>query len=196
MWAGGFRAGPVADWTYYDGRPYGWTLGTATDRAPRCGEHVPVPECRRAAFPIVLTPYRHTASSGRCTNAPNTLHALPSSDPHLGTQERIPAPVDEAVRAGMREGGWRRLVVPAAYGEVGLRRINYLKGGGRYTPAKAGFAIRPQEVAYFDLVMLDGGSGRCDRLLRPQGVAEADATRLRSKLCMPGDVSTDGPRLV
>jgi len=96
----------------------------------------------------------------------------------------------------MREGGWRRLVVPAAYGEVGLRRINYLKGGGRYTPAKAGFAIRPQEVAYFDLVMLDGGSGRCDRLLRPQGVAEADATRLRSKLCMPGDVSTDGPRLV
>jgi len=26
--------------------------------------------------------------------------------------------------------------------------------------------------------MLDGGSGCCDRLLRPQGVAEADAARL------------------
>ena len=28
------------------------------------------------------------------------------------------------------------------------------------------------------VVMLDGGSGCCDRLLRPQGVAEADAARL------------------
>ena len=96
----------------------------------------------------------------------------------------------------MREGGWRRLVVPSAYGSAGLRRVNPLKGGGRYTPPKAGFVIRPEAVAYFDLIMLDGGSGRCDKLLRPAGVSEQAAQKLRSRLCLPEDMRTDGLRLV
>ena len=140
VWGSGFRDGPVADWTYFDGRPYGWTLGVPTDR--------------------------------------------------------IPPLVDAAVAAGMREGGWRRLIVPAAYGEAGLRRINYLKGGGRYTPPKAGFAIKPGAIAYFDLVLMDGGSGRCDELLRPKGMSEDEAEGQRTNFCLPGDVSRDGLRLV
>ena len=103
VWAKGFRAGPVSDWTYLDARPYDWRLGEPTDRMP-------------PAF-------------------------------------------DEGV-AGMREGGWRRLVVPQGYGAAGLRKINPLKGGGRYTPPKAGYAIKPNTIAYVDLIMIDGGSGR------------------------------------
>ena len=140
VWANGFRAGPAVDWTYFDGRPYDWTLGQPTDR--------------------------------------------------------IPSGVDAAI-VGMREGGWRRMVVPAAYLELGgLRRINPIKGGGRFTPAKAGLVIQPGAAAYFDLIMLDGGSGRCDNLLRPKGVSVEDARKRRSKLCLPGDVRVDGVRLV
>lgn len=73
--------------------------------------------------------------------------------------DRIPAPVDAAV-SGMREGGWRRLVVPDAYGSAGLRKVSPVRGGGRFTPPKAGYAVRPSAPAYFDLIMLDGGSGR------------------------------------
>ena len=139
VWADGFRSGPVADWTYLDGRPYDWRLGEPTDR--------------------------------------------------------IPMAVDEGV-AGMREGGWRRLVVPKAYGDAGLRRINPLKGGGRYTPPRAGFVIQPNSVAYFDLIMVDGGSGRCAQLLNPSGMSADEARKRRSKLCLPDDVRTDGLRLV
>ena len=73
--------------------------------------------------------------------------------------DRMPPAFDEGI-AGMREGGWRRLVVPRGYGDAGLRKINPLKGGGRYTPPKAGFAIQPNTIAYVDLIMVDGGSGR------------------------------------
>ena len=132
VWAKGFDSGPVADWTFMDGRPYDWVLGTPTDR--------------------------------------------------------IPPAVDEGC-VGMREGGWRRLVVPEAYGDAGLRKINPLKGGGRYTPPKAGYVIKPQAIAYFDLIMLDGGSGRCDKLLRPAGASEPEARKLRSRLCQ--DVRTE-----
>ena len=34
VWAGGFRAGKVADWSFYDDRPYDWVLGQPTDRLP------------------------------------------------------------------------------------------------------------------------------------------------------------------
>jgi hypothetical protein len=34
IWAGGFRAGKVADWSFYDDRPYDWVLGQPTDRIP------------------------------------------------------------------------------------------------------------------------------------------------------------------
>ena len=127
VWSTGFRSGPVADWTYLDGRPYDWILGSPT--------------------------------------------------------ERIPSLVDESI-LGMAEGGWRRMVVPAAYGEKGLRKINPLKGGKRYTPPKAGYVIRPYETAYFDVIMVQGGSSRCDDVLRPPGVPLTDAAKLKSRMCL------------
>jgi len=124
MWAGGFRSGPVADYSFQDNRPYDWLVGEPTDR--------------------------------------------------------IPAGVDEGI-LGMREGGWRRLVVPAAFGDVGLRRINY-GPTGRYVGAKAPYVLKPGATAYVDL-LLDGGSGRCDTLLRPPDLSERDARKIRSLLC-------------
>ena len=102
---------PVADWTYLDGRPYAYTLGSPTDRIPRM--------------------------------------------------------IDEGV-VGMREGGWRRLIVPDAYGDDGLRKRNPLRGGASYTPPKAGFVVKPHAFAWVELIMVDGGSGRCiERLPEP-----------------------------
>ena len=68
--------------------------------------------------------------------------------------DRMPKGVDEAV-AGMREGGWRRLVVPPslAYGDAGLR-------------TKSSRQIKPGEPAFVDVRLMDGGSGRCDAILR------------------------------
>lgn len=132
VWAGGFRSGPVVEWSYIDGRPYAWTLGQPTDR--------------------------------------------------------IPTGADEGVM-GMREGGWRRLVVPNAYGSAGLRRITPVRGGGRVTPPKAGFTIAPGADAFFDLILVDGGSGRCDELLNPAGMSEEQAAKLRSLTCLPGSAS-------
>ena len=127
VWAGGFRAGSVVDYSFSDGRPYDWILGMPT--------------------------------------------------------ERIPAGVDEGV-VGMREGGWRRLVVPACYAAAGgLRKINFAPNGGRYTGLKAPYVVQPDEPAYFDLIMLDGGSGRCERFLRPPGMSEKDARKQRSVTC-------------
>ena len=61
---------------------------------------------------------------------------------------------------GMREGGWRRLVVPSqlAYGEAGLP-----KAGGR---AGRSLQVEPGQDVFVDMIMMDGGSGRCDELLR------------------------------
>ena len=39
------------------------------------------------------------------------------------------------------------------------------------------------ESAYYDLIMLDGGSGRCESLLRPAGVSEREARKLKSVMC-------------
>lgn len=139
VWSKGFRAGPVADWTYLDGRPYDWVLGKPTDRIP---------------------------------------------------------PAVDAALAGMREGGWRRLVVPEAYGSSGLRKSNPLKGGGRYTPPKAGFVIKPDAVAFFDVIMIDGGSGRCEALLAPPGLSEQEARKRRSRLCLPEELRVDDLRIV
>jgi len=127
IWSGGFRSGPVADYSFQENRPYDWVLGEPTDRMPRG--------------------------------------------------------VDVGIR-GMREGGWRRLVVPAsvAFGEVGIRKINY-GPSGRFVGAKAPFVLKPGSDAYVDLILVDGGSGRCEALLRPPGVGERDARKLRSLLC-------------
>ena len=63
---------------------------------------------------------------------------------------------------GMREGGWRRLVVPAslAYGDDGLR-------------TKSSRQIKPGESAFVDVRLMDGGSGRCDAILRGQGMRKS-----------------------
>jgi hypothetical protein len=89
--------------------------------------------------------------------------------------ERIPKGVDEAV-AGMREGGWRRMAVPAeaGYGDRGLRKTGRAPAPGGYITTrtdKAGYAVRPGEPVYFDVRLIDGGSGRCTELLRPVGPA-------------------------
>ena len=98
--------------------------------------------------------------------------------------DRLPSGVAIDGAAGMKEGGWRRLVVPAnlAFGDTGLRKVNY-GPQGRYIGTKAPYVIKPGEAAYFDLIMLDGGSGRCEALLRPPGVSEAEARKLRSMTC-------------
>ena len=83
----------------------------------------------------------------------------------------------------MREGGWRRVVVPDAYGAAGLQKINRLPNGGRYSGSKAPFVIQPHAPAYFDFIMVDGGSGRCMRLLAPPGVSEKDARKLKALTC-------------
>mgnify|MGYP006135904783 FL=1 len=134
VWAKGFRNGVVADWSYMDGRPYGYIFG------------------------------------------------LPTS--------RIPPGVDEGLR-GMREGGWRRLVVPDAFGTAGLRRQVPVRGGGRSQPPYAGFVVSPGAFAWFDVILVDAGSGRCDAVLRPAGVSEERAAQLRSLTCLPGEISTE-----
>ena len=124
IWANGFRVGSAADYSFADGRPYDWILGTPT--------------------------------------------------------ERIPSGIDAGV-LGMREGGWRRVYVPDAFAD-GLRKIN--RGPqGRYVGAKAPLVVAPHAPAYVDLIMLDGGSGRCDALLRPPGATESEARKLRSLTC-------------
>ena len=85
----------------------------------------------------------------------------------------MPPGADEGVRAagGMREGGWRRLVIPAseAYGDKGLRKSGYSPTGFKVEAnERAGYAVKPGEDVYFDLRMIDGGA--CDAIFRPGGV--------------------------
>jgi peptidylprolyl isomerase len=96
--------------------------------------------------------------------------------------DRIPKGADLGV-VGMREGGWRRVVVPGDLSFTdGLRKIN--RGPtGRYTGAKAPYVIQPRSPTYWDLILVDGGSGRCEKLLRPPGVSERDAKKLKSLTC-------------
>lgn len=92
-----------------------------------------------------------------------------------GGDGRLPTGADEGA-VGMREGGWRRLVIPAklAYGEAGLPT-----GRGAYL-------INPNEDVYFELNMVDGGSGKCVRTLSPEGVTEVGRRRLKSISCELG----------
>ena len=97
---------------------------------------------------------------------------------------RMPRGADEGT-VGMREGGWRRLVVPSEsmYGEAGLRRITKSPTGARYTGAKAPYVVKPGQPAYVDLIMVDGGSGRCEKILHPPGVSDKDASKIKSMTC-------------
>lgn len=93
---------------------------------------------------------------------------------------RLSPGIDAGV-LGMREGGWRRIYVPNAF-EAGLRKVSY-GPQGRYTGAKAPYVLQPGGAAYVDLLMLDGGSGRCDALLRPPGASEKEMRKLKSLTC-------------
>ena len=95
--------------------------------------------------------------------------------------KRLPGPIDAGIM-GMREGGWRRIYAPDAFGDVGLRKQSF-GPQGRYTGAKAPLLIQPHAPAYVDIIMLDGGSGRCERFLRPPGVSEKERAKLKSLTC-------------
>ena len=88
----------------------------------------------------------------------------------------MPVGADEGL-VGMKEGGWRRLVIPAklAYGEAGL------KAAGQKV-----YAVPPNTDVYFDLRLVDGGSGQCEELLHPPGVSDVGARRLKSISCTRG----------
>lgn len=79
----------------------------------------------------------------------------------LGEPEgRIFSGIDEGIR-GMREGEWRRLVVPAAqaYGESGLQR-----------GSRGAYLVKPGEQVYVDLLMYP--TATCDAVLRPAGLKQ------------------------
>ena len=96
--------------------------------------------------------------------------------------DRIPKGAAEAA-IGMREGGWRRMVIPAAqaYGEAGL--LVPARGGKL---SKAVYAVPPNTAVYFDLRVVDGGSGKCEALLHPPGMPDKQAKRLGSLTCVRG----------
>ena len=98
--------------------------------------------------------------------------------------DRMPPGADEGV-LGMREGGWRRVVVPGrlAFGEAGLKRGKRGIGGVWSSGPKAPYAIEPMADAYYDFIMFDGGSGRCAKFLRPPDVSETAARKLKSLTC-------------
>eukprot|EP00962_Isochrysis_galbana_P046762 scaffold18901_cov121-Isochrysis_galbana.AAC.4 len=72
----------------------------------------------------------------------------------------------DAIRGGgglpqMREGGWRRMVVPAslAFGEAGLPRTATISRTG----------VAANEQLFVDMRLMDAGSGKCDRVLYYKG---------------------------
>ena len=82
----------------------------------------------------------------------------------------------------MREGGWRRMIIPAelAYGDAGLRKL-----GPTGAPSRT-YAVPPKTDVYFDLRIVDGGSGRCASVLHPPGVSDEASLRLKSISCVRG----------
>jgi len=97
--------------------------------------------------------------------------------------DRIPKGAAEAA-LGMREGGWRRMVIPAAqaYGDEGLLMPTR---GGKLS-SKAVYAVEPGTDVYFDVRVVDGGSGKCEALLHPPGMPDVQAKRLGSLTCVRG----------
>jgi peptidylprolyl isomerase len=97
---------------------------------------------------------------------------------NLGTPtDRLVAGADE-VALGMREGGWRRAIIPAklAYGEAGLLREGSTKV----------YVVPPNSDVYWDFLMVDAGSGKCEAILHPPGVSDKASLRLKSISCLRG----------
>ena len=71
--------------------------------------------------------------------------------------DRIFPGIDQGVR-GMREGSWRRLVVPPelAYGEGGLQKSS-----------RGAYLVPPNEAVFVDVLMYP--TKACDAVLRPPG---------------------------
>ena len=67
--------------------------------------------------------------------------------------------IDIGVRAlgGMKEGGWRRLIVPAA--------LAYRDAGLPASATASRMSVPPNTPIYVDVHMMDAGSGKCDRLI-------------------------------
>ena len=67
--------------------------------------------------------------------------------------------IDIGVRAlgGMKEGGWRRLIVPAA--------LAYRDAGLPASETASRMSVPPNTPIYVDVHMMDAGSGKCDRLI-------------------------------
>lgn len=129
----------------------------------------------------------HHAAHALCASSPNPWGRARFTgfqrvyEWYLGSPtDRIPPGADEGA-LGMREGGWRRLVIPAAlaYGEAGL-----LKPGGNDN--KAIYVVPPNAPVYFDLRMIDGGSGKCEEILHGPGISDKASQRLKSITCLRG----------
>lgn len=61
-----------------------------------------------------------------------------------------------------------------AYGSEGK-----VKPGGRGI-----YLVPPGETVFLDVVMIDAGTGKCAAILRPEGVTEMGARRLKSLSCV------------
>jgi len=94
---------------------------------------------------------------------------------NLGTPtDRMPVGADEAI-VGMKEGGWRRMVIPAAlaYGSEGLQ-----------LPNSKVLAVPPDTTVFFDVRMLP--AAMCEEILHPPGVSDLASQRLKSISCKRG----------
>jgi peptidylprolyl isomerase len=165
VWTDGFRTGVPADSSFRQARVYEWILG---QRESTSNEDARA----RPAF--------SAGALRRRTRGARLLSCATPPSVHAAT-DRMPVGADE-VMLGMKEGGWRRAIIPAklAYGEEGLRQTGV---GGAKTNV---FVVPPNTDVFFDLRLMDGGSGRCEELLHPPGVSEKVTGRLKSIGCVRG----------
>ena len=176
----------VARRRYALGRPYSQALarrarGPGAALTLRRSRHAKRPELRRSH----ARQRRHAGRRRARLRAPQVLDGrlgsrsvdsttsrpCPSDSRVLGSTNPFFAGLDAGVRT-MKEGGWRRLVVPAAlaFGDAGLK------------PAATASrkAVPPGASLFVDVRLLDAGSGRCDDLIRVKGV--------KSAMCEAADV--------
>jgi len=72
---------------------------------------------------------------------------------------------------GMREGGWRRLIIPSSQG--------YADAGLSARATKSRLAVPPGATLYVDIHLMDAGSGKCDAII-------GESERLHSMTCIRG----------